>query len=76
MFTIKEFDMGFRNGAKPGAANRKGHRWINYPNTAHKKCTKCGCFVDIVSTKEGSKTLYKDKYGNYLDCCPDCVEQN
>ena len=33
--------MGFRNGTKPGAANRKGHRWINYPNNAHKKCTEC-----------------------------------
>lgn len=43
--------MGFRNGTKPGAANRKGHRWINYPNNAHRKCTKCGCVVDATSSK-------------------------
>ncbi len=44
--------MGFRNGTKPGAANRKGHRWINYPNNAHRKCTKCGCVVDATSSRE------------------------
>ena len=65
--------MGFNGRCRP--KNVKGHRWINYPNTAHKKCTKCGCFADRVNSKEGSKILYKDKYGNYLDCCPDCVEQ-
>lgn len=43
--------MGFRNGTKPGADNRKGHRWINYPNNAHRKCTKCGCMVDMTSSK-------------------------
>lgn len=43
--------MGFRNGTKPGAANRKGHRWINNPNNAHRKCTKCGCMVDRTSSK-------------------------
>lgn len=37
MFIGKEFDMGFKNGTKPGAKNRKGHRWINNPNNAHKK---------------------------------------
>lgn len=29
--------MGFNRGTKLGAENRKGHRWINNPNTAHKK---------------------------------------
>lgn len=51
MFIGKEFDMGFKNGTKPGAKNRKGHRWINNPNNAHKKCTKCGCMVDVTSSK-------------------------
>lgn len=32
--------MGFNGRCRP--KNVKGHRWINYPNTAHKKCTKCG----------------------------------
>ena len=43
--------MGFKNGTKPGAKNRKGHRWINNPNSAHRKCTKCGCIVDVTSSK-------------------------
>lgn len=28
--------MGFNRGTKLGAENRKGHRWINNPNNAHK----------------------------------------
>lgn len=52
MFTGKGVIMGFNRGTKLGAENRKGHRWINNPNNAHRKCTKCGCMVDVTSSKE------------------------
>lgn len=51
MFTGKGVIMGFNRGTKLGAENRKGHRWINNPNNAHRKCTKCGCMVDVISSK-------------------------
>lgn len=55
----KEIDiMGFKKGSKTGAPNRKGHRWINYPNNAHKKCTKCGCMVDITCSKGVNVSIY------------------
>lgn len=54
--------MGFNGRCRP--KNVKGHRWINYPNTAHKKCTKCSCYVDIVSTKEGWISSYEVIYNS------------
>lgn len=65
--------MGFRNGTKLGAANRKGHRWINYPNTMHRKCTKCGCMVDITSSKGEHVFVYTDNKGNKSAECPNCI---
>lgn len=57
MFTGKGVIMGFNRGTKLGAENRKGHRWINNPNNAHRKCTKCGCMVDVTSSKGKSIPL-------------------
>lgn len=65
--------MGFRNGTKPGAANRKGHRWINNPNNVHRKRTKCGCMVDVTSSKGKSIYVYTDNKGNKLAECPNCI---
>lgn len=64
--------MGF-NRYKNGVPNVIGHRWINNPNNAHKKCTKCGATVDVFTVKYETKCVYKDKYGHELDKCPDCV---
>ena len=60
-------------GFKRKSPNIKGHRWINYPNNAHRKCTKCGCMVDITSNKGTNVYIYTDRYGNMSDECPDCV---
>lgn len=65
--------MGFSRGTKPGAKNRKGHRWINYPNNAHRKCTKCGCMVDITSLKGETVFVYTNNKGNKLAECPNCI---
>lgn len=58
MFTGKGVIMGFNRGTKLGAENRKGHRWINNPNNAHRKCTKCGCMVDRTSSKGENVYIY------------------
>lgn len=65
--------MGFRNGTKMGAPNRKGHSWINKPNNSHKECTKCKCTVDIVTVNHKSTCIYRDKYGVKLEECPNCI---
>ena len=65
--------MGFNRGTKLGAENRKGHRWINNPNTVHKKCTKCGCMVDKISSKGENVYVYTDNKGNKSAECPNCI---
>ena len=65
--------MGFSRGAKLGVENRKWHRWINNPNTAHKKCTKCGCMVDKTSSKGENVYVYTDNKGNKSAECPNCI---
>ena len=62
--------MGFNRGTKLGAENRKGHRWINNPNNAHRKCTKCGCMADVISSKGESIYTYTDTKGNKSAECP------
>ena len=66
--------MGFKKDSKTGAPNRKGHRWINYPNNAHKKCTKCGCMVDITCSKGVNVSIYTDMNGNKSNECPNCIQ--
>lgn len=73
MFTGKGVIMGFNRGTKLGAENRKGHRWINNPNTAHKKCTKCGCMVGRTSSKGENVYVYTDNKGNKSAECPNCI---
>lgn len=65
--------MGFNRGSKIGAHNIKGHRWINNPNNAHKKCTKCGCMVDKTNLNGTSVYTYTDKNGNKSNECPNCI---
>lgn len=65
--------MGFNRGTKIGAENRKGHRWINNPNNAHKKCTKCGCIVDKIYSKRENLYVYTDNKGNKSAECPNCI---
>lgn len=73
MFTGKGVIMGFNRGTKLGAENRKGHRRINNPNNAHRKCTKCGCMVDVTSSKGESIYTYTDNKGNKSAECPNCI---
>lgn len=73
MFTGKGVIMGFNRGTKLGAENRKGHRWINNPNNAHRKCAKCGCMVDVTSSKGESIYTYTDNKGNKSAECPNCI---
>lgn len=73
MFTGKGVIMGFNRGTKLGAENRKGHRWINNPNNAHRKCTKCGCMFDVTSSKGESIYTYTDNKGNKSAECPNCI---
>ena len=65
--------MGFSRGTKPGAENRKGHRWIDYPNNAHGKCTKCGRMVEKISSKGENVCVYTDNKGNKSGECPNCI---
>lgn len=65
--------MGFSRGSKKGAPERRNHRWINNPNHAHRKCTKCGCTVDMVNINYALTYVYKDKYGTELTECPNCI---
>ena len=59
-------------GFKRGARNIKGHRWINYPNTAHQKCTKCGCRMDQVTGNGESRRYYTLNRIRTTEC-PDCI---
>lgn len=65
--------MGFNRGTKKGAPERKGHRWINNPNTAHRKCTKCGCIVDAQTINRKTIFTYTDIKGNKSNECPNCI---
>lgn len=62
-------------GFKRGVRNIKNHRWINYPNTAHQKCTKCGCRMDQVTENGESKRYYTLDRIRTTEC-PDCMKQN
>lgn len=56
-----------------GAANRKGHRWINWPNNSHKKCTKCGCLYDQTYDSETKGTVIRYSMNGVTSMeCPDC----
>lgn len=65
MFTGKGVIMGFNRGTKLGAENRKGHRWINNPNNAHRKCTKCGSRM-FWFDKHNPLVLFVDKRSETL----------
>lgn len=43
------------------------------PNNAHRKCTKCGCMVDMTSSKGESIYTYTDNKGNKSAECPNCI---
>lgn len=64
--------MGFRRGSKLGAPERKGHRWINYPDTVHRKCTRCGCIMHMTSQKRNAVITYYDSNGKQTKECPSC----
>lgn len=67
--------MGFKRGTKPGAPERKGHRWINSPNNAHRVCTKCGFRIDILCVNGENISTYTTKDGFMSEKCPDCITQ-
>ena len=64
--------MPFKRGSKFGAENIKGHRWINYPSTTVRKCTKCGIICKRANVKYSFVITYIDQKGNELTECPDC----
>lgn len=61
-------------GFKTKRGNPGGkHRWMNYPNTATRKCTKCGVVYRRVTRNNRDVVTY-ELNGVICDTCPECRE--
>lgn len=64
--------MGFINRKGHVVKGMKVHSWINNPNQAHKKCTKCGLICDIETIDGKSTSIYTTKDGQkstkFIEC--------
>ena len=63
-------------GFKRKCGNPGGkHRWINYPNTSVRKCTKCGVVYRRI-TRNNENIVTYELNGVVYDTCPECREDN
>ena len=50
------------------------HSWINYPNTANRRCTVCGCIKKMTSNGKGKTIVTYELHGvvheEYIECKP------
>lgn len=64
--------MGFNNRRSFIKAGTRIHDWINDPNSAHRKCLRCGLRVDRATIKGVTTVVYTTKDGKKSDSFIEC----
>lgn len=52
------------------------HSWINFPNSANRKCTVCGCMLRKTSHNKGINILTYERNGVVSEVFIPCVKFN